>query len=228
MVRCEISVSLYSRPASAAPYPAKCFAVAKIFCWNPRTRAAAMSDPRYGSSPEPSAMRPQRGSRAMSTIGAYVQLIPNAAASCPAARAVASAASGSNELASPSGIGKIVRYPWITSSPNSSGILSRDSVTAMRWTGVVFSAPMTLKSPPSLPARRSSICCGDARPFADSKFSWPSFSSRVMRARRESRFCAAAALADSERAARALMQRCNIGRSLRELDLEVTAQNATA
>ncbi len=45
----------------------------------------------------------------MSTIGAYVQLIPNAAASWPAARAVASAASGSNELASPSGIGKMVR-----------------------------------------------------------------------------------------------------------------------
>src|SRR3989442_4124541 len=59
-----------------------------MFCWKPRTRAAAMSEPRYGSSPEPSAIRPQRGSRAMSTIGAYVQLIPKAAASWPAARGV--------------------------------------------------------------------------------------------------------------------------------------------
>src|ERR1041385_93371 len=85
-------------------------------CWNPRTRAAASSEPRYGSSPEPSAIRPQRGSRAMSTIGAYVQLMPAAAASWPAARAVASATSGSKAPASPSGIGKIARYPCITSS----------------------------------------------------------------------------------------------------------------
>mgnify|MGYP001609656249 CR=1 FL=1 len=46
---------------------------ANVRPWKPRTRAAAMRLPRYGSSPEPSAIRPHRGSRAMSTIGANVQ-----------------------------------------------------------------------------------------------------------------------------------------------------------
>src|SRR2546422_7712480 len=68
-----------------------------------------MADPRYGSSPEPSAMRPQRGSRAISTMGANVQWRPAAAASRAATRAAASTASGSHEAASPSGIGKMVR-----------------------------------------------------------------------------------------------------------------------
>ncbi len=67
-------------PPSAPPYAAKCLGQARIVFgfersspWKPLTCAAAMAAPRYGSSPEPSAMRPQRGSRAISTIGANVQ-----------------------------------------------------------------------------------------------------------------------------------------------------------
>src|SRR6476620_10947809 len=44
--------------------------------WKPRTRAMASTLPRYGSSPEPSMMRPHRASRATSTIGAKVQCSP--------------------------------------------------------------------------------------------------------------------------------------------------------
>ena len=41
------------------------------------TRAAASTPVRYTSSPDPSATRPQRGSRAISTIGAKVQSMPS-------------------------------------------------------------------------------------------------------------------------------------------------------
>src|SRR5882762_5075334 len=98
----------------------------------------------------------------------------------------------------------------------------------MRCTGVVFSAPMTLNSPPSLPARTRSICCGEARPLADSRFSWPNFSSSVMRARSESRFCAEAGAAKSTVKIRTWQTR-DIG--LRSQDRgkfrKVTAQNGT-
>src|ERR1700746_3322576 len=53
--------------------------------WKPRVLAAANSDATQGSSPGLSTIRPQRGSRATSTIGANVRLTPSAAAS--AARA---------------------------------------------------------------------------------------------------------------------------------------------
>src|SRR6266576_6786925 len=95
----------------------------------------------------------------------------------------------------------------MTSSPNSSGILSRDSVTATRCTAPEFSAPMTLNSPPSLPSRASWICCGDARPFADKRLSWPSFSSRVMRASSESRLWAAIGVASKTAKSRLLQMR---------------------
>ena len=58
------------RPGEPGPSP-----------WKPRTWAAATADPRYGSSPALSTIRPQRGSRAMSTIGANAQWIPAARAS---------------------------------------------------------------------------------------------------------------------------------------------------
>ncbi len=83
--------------------------------WKPRTRAAAITAPRYGSSPAPSTMRPQRGSRAMSTIGAKVQCTPAAADSIAATRAARSASSGLKLAASASGTGNVVRKPWMTS-----------------------------------------------------------------------------------------------------------------
>src|SRR5712664_3931122 len=98
----------------------------------------------------------------------------------------------------------------------------------MRCTGVVFSAPMTLNSPPSLPARTRSICCGEARPLADRRLRWPSFSSRVMRARRESRLCAEAGAARRTAKIRTWLTR-DMG--LRSQDRgkfnKVTAQNGT-
>ena len=54
-------------------------------------------------------MRPQRGSRAMSTIGANVQCTPTLRASAAAIAASRSANCGSQLAAPPSGIGKIVR-----------------------------------------------------------------------------------------------------------------------
>ena len=49
--------------------------------WKPRTWATATAAPRYGSSPAASVIRPQRGSRAMSIIGAKAQWMPTARAS---------------------------------------------------------------------------------------------------------------------------------------------------
>ena len=54
-------------------------------------------------------MRPQRASRATSTIGAKVQCRPDAAASVAATRADFSASAGSKLAASASGTGKMVR-----------------------------------------------------------------------------------------------------------------------
>ena len=71
----------------------------------PRHRRRRGRDPR----PTPPTIRPQRGSRAMSTIGAKAQRTPAADASAAAIRADRSTAAGSQLLASPSGIGKIVR-----------------------------------------------------------------------------------------------------------------------
>src|ERR1043165_2629875 len=65
-----------------------------------------MAPPRYGSSPEPSTMRPHRGSRATSTIGAKVQCMPLADASVAATRAERSAAAGFQLAAPGSGTGK--------------------------------------------------------------------------------------------------------------------------
>lgn len=59
--------------------------------------------------PEPSEIRPQRGSRATSTIGLNVRSMPQADASDAAIRADASASSGFHDAAMPSGMGKRVR-----------------------------------------------------------------------------------------------------------------------
>src|SRR6266550_1562943 len=131
-------------------------------------------------------MRPHRGSRAMSTMGANVQFTPAAAASRAAARAVLSAAAGSHVAASASGIGKIVRYPWITSRPRSNGMWRRDSVTAMRWASRVAWAPARFRNPPIKPLRTCSSCAGLGWLSTEGRLSWPSFSSRVMRATSES------------------------------------------
>ena len=69
----------------------------------------------------------------MSTIGENVQRMPVDEASRAATRAARSTSDGSQVDASASGTGKIVRKPWMTSSPNTIGIPRRDFSTAMRW-----------------------------------------------------------------------------------------------
>ncbi len=68
-----------------------------------------MAAPRWGSSPKPSAMRPQRGSRAMSSMGVKVQWMAALAASRAATAAACSTISGSQLAAWASGMGKTVR-----------------------------------------------------------------------------------------------------------------------
>ena len=67
--------------------------------------------PRYGSSPDPSAILPQRGSRQISTIGLKFQFIPSAVASIAEICAIRSIAVVSHEHDSANGIGKMVSYP---------------------------------------------------------------------------------------------------------------------
>ena len=76
-----------------------------------RTQARVITDPRYGSSPFDSTMRPHRGSRAMSTIGENTQSIPSVRASSAPVRATVSAAFGSQLAAIASGMENMVRCP---------------------------------------------------------------------------------------------------------------------
>ena len=63
----------------------------------------------HGSSPGPSALRPHRGSRDTSSMGANVMARPSAAASRADSLAVSAHVAGSNTEASPNGIGNSVR-----------------------------------------------------------------------------------------------------------------------
>jgi hypothetical protein len=120
--------------------------------WYPRTYAPAINEPRNGSSPAPSMMRPQRGSRAISTIGENVHRMPSAEASRAATREARSTTSGSQVAASANGIGNVVRQPWITSTPNSSGIFSRERSIAIRCSSFVSFTPAAFRIEPSWPA----------------------------------------------------------------------------
>ena len=72
---------------------------------SPRTAATASRPASTGASPKDSATRPQRGSSERSTIGAKVQAMPSTTASAAAMVATSRTRSGSNDAASPSGIG---------------------------------------------------------------------------------------------------------------------------
>mmetsp|Transcript_35901 Transcript_35901/g.101056 ORF Transcript_35901/g.101056 Transcript_35901/m.101056 type:complete len:272 (+) Transcript_35901:1621-2436(+) len=196
----EISTKLYSMPPLTPPYAAKCFGQARREAaaprsspWKPRTRAFASSVPRWTSSPEPSATRPQRWSRATSTIGAKVQWMPRAVASSAVARAVRRASSGSKLAASPRGMGKTVRSPWMTSAAKISGMPRRLSSTAMRCSSTPRSTPMPLKRHPQRPSRTAwampsgvNLASSGLMPNAAMRYtsprhvSWPAFSSGVI------------------------------------------------
>ena len=70
--------------------------------------ARQMADPKKGSSPLPSLMRPHRGSRQMSTMGLKVQQMPSAVASIEAMRAELRMASISQLIDMAKGMGKTV------------------------------------------------------------------------------------------------------------------------
>src|SRR5258706_5755642 len=137
---------------------------------------------------------PQRGSRAMSTIGVKVQCRPTLRASAAAIEALSSTMAGSQLAACPSGIGNSVLYPWMTSKPSKTGIFRRDC-NAARCNSLVNLAPRTFSVEPSKPLRASSICSGLAFPWESpgSCCSCPSFSASVIRAIRTVIFCSIAA-----------------------------------
>src|ERR1039458_4237800 len=131
-------------------------------------------------------MRPQRGSRAMSIIGENVHWIPTAKASRAATRAAWRTSSGSQLADCPSGIGKMVVYPWITSSPKISGIPSRLSLASRCASALCAGVP----PPNSEPHRpwRISFFVWSARPRNASCDICPSFSSSVILASNASIF----------------------------------------
>ena len=79
---------------------------AKVVALESAYARRAIIDPRYGSSPDPSAIRAQRGSRAMSTIGAKPQRTPAADASSAAIRATVPPRSGPSYSPHPAGSGR--------------------------------------------------------------------------------------------------------------------------
>ena len=119
----------------------------------PRRSATPPRDPRPAlRRSAPSADRARRRSSARRSLRS-----PSRAASMAATRAVRSQRTGSKAAASASGIGKIVRCPWTTSKPSSSGTPSRDSSTAIRWIARAGSAPQRLSMLPIRPARMPSV-----------------------------------------------------------------------
>ena len=59
------------------------------------------------------------------------------------------ATSGSKLLAVASGIGKIVRKPWIVSNANRIGMPSREFSTASRWYLLISTGSVSLKTEPT-------------------------------------------------------------------------------
>ncbi len=103
----------------------------------------------------------------MSTIGLNTQFIPSLPASVADTLASSSISSIFQEVDNASGIGKVVSYPCITSSPNRRGICKRLFSTAIFCISLICFAPFSPKSPPSSPP---AILCSRG-------LSWPSFRS---------------------------------------------------
>ena len=110
-------------------------------------------------------------------------MTPPERASAAETAAQARATSGLKEAAMARGVGKMVRWPWMTSSPMSRGMPCADSSTAARWTALVSAAlpgqnraPM----PPRAASRHSS------RLILKVIWAWLSFSSQVRETRMSS------------------------------------------
>ena len=90
----------------------------------------------------------------MSTIGLKIHLIPLAVASSAEIASSLLTAAGSQLLASASCTGKIVLYPWMTSSEKMTGMCSRDC-SAARCTWLMLATPTRSSTEPTCPARTS-------------------------------------------------------------------------
>ena len=195
-------------PSSARPprrrsrrsaWPSRSPRSARSSPWRPRTNATPMRATRYGSSPNVSSVRPQRGSRQTSSTGERPWCAPVARICTRTASASASARSGSQVLASPIACGKIVASrairPEQISSWTIAGMPSRVSSTRWRWMALASAAAcaaarllapemrVTWPSPwrsRSAPRRRA----GDRRRAGTPSAlpSWATFSSSVIRA----------------------------------------------
>ena len=114
--------------------------------------AADIWPERYGSSPEPSDTRPQRGSAETSHIGENVHAKPNADASAAEILATFSVASVSQEHDIPRFSGNPVLAPWMMSCPKRIGIPRRELSTASLWYSMISSGFQTLRSEPHMPS----------------------------------------------------------------------------
>ncbi len=83
--------------------------------WKPLTVGLGDLGHQVGSSPKPSEVRPQRGSRAMSTIGAKVMSSESAAASLGGGARHQADGVHVPARRQPAADRKVVRWPWITS-----------------------------------------------------------------------------------------------------------------
>jgi hypothetical protein len=84
----------------------------------------------------------------MSTIGLNVHLMPSAVASDADTDSSLVTRAGSQVLASASGTGKIVLYPWMTSSEKISGMCSRDWSAAF-WSALMLATPTMSRTDPT-------------------------------------------------------------------------------
>jgi hypothetical protein len=101
---------------------------------------------------------------------------------------------GSKLAPAASGIGKMVRKPWMVSKANRSGILSRDSSTAMRWSSRIRWGSVTLRTEPSPLRTSSSVTMKSGSSWICSSFSLRViFASRALTRRSTSRSARAAA-----------------------------------
>ena len=113
-------------------------------------------------------------------MGEKVQVTPPLRASAAETAAQARAAPGLKEAAMARGVGKMVRWPWMTSRPMSRGMPWAEDSTAARWTALVRSASPGQKRapmPPRAAARHASWL------VAKVIWIWLSFSSQVREAR---------------------------------------------
>src|ERR1035437_5759799 len=108
-------------------------------------------------------MRPQRASRAMSSIGPNVQCKPAARASLAATAWARSATEGSHDEAIANGTGKMVRYPWITSRAKSGGFWGGLSSTAIFCSALNFCVSLSHSTDPASPFRMTSSGSGPGK-----------------------------------------------------------------